>query len=116
MPILTSEEEKIKLTRKKEFKDAAMKFKGVYLSSLALGLKVGGLSLAGVILLYLIAKWIFRWDLFYETDLEYALIFSVVAFIFLFVVFLCIVVAIILFNTKHKRNTKYSTVNDTRGG
>ena len=116
MPILTSEEEKIKLTRKKEFKDAAVKFKGVYLSSLILGLKVGGISLAGVILLYLIAKWIFRWDLFYETDLEYASMFRFITFVFLFVVFLCIVVAIILFRTKHKRNTKYSTVNDTRGG
>ena len=116
MPILTNEEEKIKQTRKKEMKDVALKFKDDYLSSLILGLKVGGLSLVGVIVLYLIAKWIFRWDLFYETDLKYASIFLFITFVFLFVVFLCIVVAIILFRTKHKRNTKYSTVNDTRGG
>ena len=99
MSILTDEEEKIKSIRKKEIKDASIKFKGYYLSSLFLGLKVGVLSLAAVIILYLVAKWVFRWDLFYETDLEYSSI------------FLCIVVAIILFNTKHKRNTKYDNDN-----
>ena len=116
MPILTNEEEKIKLTEKKEMKDAIRKYKKDYLSSLVLGLKVGGLSLAGVIILYLIVKLIFKWDLFYETDLKYASIFLFITFVFLFVVFLCIVVAIILFNTKHKRNTKYPTANSTRGG
>ena len=111
MSILTDEEEKIKSIRKKEIKDASIKFKGYYLSSLFLGLKVGVLSLAAVIILYLVAKWVFRWDLFYETDLEYSSIFLFITFVFMFVVFLCIVVAIILFNTKHKRKTKYDNDN-----
>ncbi|MGN0470860.1 MAG: hypothetical protein ACI4GV_08100 [Acutalibacteraceae bacterium] len=107
MPILTSEEEKQIATQKAEMKSTLSKFKSDYLSSLFLGIKVGGVSLAFLVLIYFIAKYIFSWDLFYETDLNYSAIFMLIAAIFFAVVILCIIVAVILFNTKHRRNTKY---------
>lgn len=107
MPILTSEEQKLKSEHQKEFKFAIQKFWQDYLSSLSIGVKVGGIALISSIAIYLIGKFVFRWDLFYETDLNYTLIFLLITIIFLVIVVLCIIVAIILFNTKHKRNTKY---------
>ena len=95
------------IERKKDFRDARKKFLQDYLSSLSIGAKVGGIALIASIALYLIAKFAFRWDLFYETDLNYTLIFLLITIIFIVIVVLCIFVAIILFNTKHKRNTKY---------
>lgn len=107
MSILTSEEERLKNDHRNELKNIISKFKDAFVSSLLIGLKMGGISLAVVIVIYLVAKWIFRWDLFYETDLRYSSIFLFITSLFIIIVFLCIIVAIILFNTKHKRNTKY---------
>jgi len=107
MPILTSEEQNLKMKRKQEIMGAITQFRKQYISSMLWGLKIGGISLGTVIVLYFLAKLIVRWDLFYETDLDYDLVFLTFAGICLFIVIICIVVAVILFNTKHKRKTKY---------
>ena len=107
MPILTLEEENLKMKRRQEIMEAIDQFRQQYFSSMLWGLRIGGGSLGVIIVLYFFAKWIFRWDLFYETDLDYELVFLILAIISLLIVIICIVVAVILFNTKHKRKTKY---------
>lgn len=116
MPILTSEEEKQKSNRKQELKSVILKFRDDYLSSFLIGIKVGGLFLASAIIIYLVAKLGFKWDLFYETDLKYSSIFLFITAMFFIIVILCIIVAVILFNTKHKRNTKYRNSDNNTGG
>ena len=77
------------------------------MASFLLGIKAGGILIGVLIILYLAAKFIFRWDLFYETDLNYAVIFLVLTIVFAVLVLICILIAVILYNNKHKRSTKY---------
>lgn len=108
MPILTSEEEKQLLDKKNERKKTIGKFKDDYLLSFMIGIRIGGITLGAAIVIYLTAKWLFKWDLFYETDLKYSSIFLAITIIFMVLVVICWFVAFILYNTKHKRNTKYT--------
>lgn len=115
MSIRTSEEEKNLLERRNERKEAIKKYKNDFMSFFIMGIKSGSVALGAVIIIYLIAKWLFNWDLFYETDLDYTSIVFVVVIIFLVMVVLCCVIAFILYNTKHRRNTKYKTIDGGAG-
>lgn len=110
MSIRTSEE-KLLLEKRNEQKQAVEKFKSDFISSFVIGFKIGGIGLILLVVVYLVAKILFNWDLFYETDLEYTDIVFALAVVFLFVVGLSCLVAFILYNTKHSRNTKYKGVN-----
>lgn len=112
MSIRTSEEEKFLSEKRNERKQAIEKFKSDYISSFVIGFKIGGVGLVLVIIVYLVAKLLFNWDLFYETDLEYTDIVLALVVVFLFVIGLSCLVAFILYNTKHSRNTKYKGVNE----
>ena len=112
MAIRTSEEEKLLSEKRSERKQAIKKYGSDFLSSFLIGIKAGGIGLVLVIVVYLMAKLLFKWDLFYETDLEYTAIVLVVTIIFFIMVVLCCFIAFILYNTKHTRNTKYKTVNE----
>lgn len=109
MSVRTSEEEKNLSEKKNERKKAFQKFKVDFISSFLIGIKIGGIILGIAILIYLGAKWLLKWDLFYETDLKYSSILLIITIIFSIIVFLCCFVAWILYNTKHRRNTKYKT-------
>lgn len=112
MAIRTSEEEKLLSEKRNERKQAIKKYGSDFLSSFLIGIKAGGIGLAIVIVAYLVAKFLFNWDLFYETDLEYTAIIFVVTIIFFVLVLLCCFIAFILYNTKHTRGTKYKSVNE----
>lgn len=81
------------------------------MSSLFIGIKIGGTAMIIAILLYLAAKWLLKWDLFYETDLKYPYIVLIITIMFFVIALLCFFVAFILYNTKHRRNTKYKEDN-----
>ncbi|MBK6088551.1 hypothetical protein [Ruminococcus difficilis] len=108
MAIRTEEEEKRLSEKRSNRKKAFAKFREDFMASFLLGIKAGGILTGALIVLYLAAKFIFRWDLFYETDLNYAAIFLVLTIVFAFLVLICIMIAVILYNNKHKRNTKYT--------
>ena len=110
MSIRTAEEEKRILEKQTDRKRAFLKFREDFMTSFLLGIKVGGILTLSIIVLYLIAKWIFKWDLFYETDLNYSTIVFVLAVFFAALILLCVIIAFILYNNKHKRNTKYTSV------
>lgn len=110
MSIRTSEEEKLLLERRNERKQAIKKFKSDFISSFFIGLKIGVIGLGLIVVAYLVAKLLFNWDLFYETDLEYTDIVFAIMVVFFIMVALCCFVAFILYNTKHIRNTKYKDV------
>ncbi len=112
MSIRTSEEEKLLLEKRNERKQAIKKYGSDFLSSFLIGIKAGGIGLALLVVAYLVAKLLFKWDLFYETDLEYTAIVFAVTIIFFAMVVLCCVIAFILYNTKHTRNTKYKAFNE----
>ena len=64
MPILTNEEEKQLLDRRNEQKKAIEKFKDDFIFSFLVGIRMGGIALGAAIVVYLTAKWVFKWDLF----------------------------------------------------
>ena len=109
MAIRTSEEEKRIQQKRLNFKTAFRKFRDMFFISFRLGIKFGGILLAVLIAAYVIAKFLFRWDLFYETDLNYPAIAIILAAIFSVLMIACIIVSIVLYKNKHSRNTKYAT-------
>ena len=108
MAIRTDEEEKRLSEKRSDRKKAFVKFRDDFMASFLLGIKAGGIITAAVIVIYLAAKFIFRWDLFYETDLNYPAIMLIMAILFAVLIIICVIIAVILYNNKHKRNTKYA--------
>ncbi len=107
MSVLSSAEEKKRREIKEERRQALEKTVQYMASSFLIGIKFGGIMFLAAIVAYFIAKYLLQWDLFYETDVNYpSLCFKVVAFLLIILV-LCWLGAFILYNTKHKRNTKY---------
>lgn len=107
MSLRTSEEEKLLSERKDERKKVFQKFKSDFLYSFLIGIRMGAIILVAVIIIYLIAKYLLNWDLFYETDLDYdSIVFVFTIMLFALTALFCSI-AFILYNTKHKRNTKY---------
>lgn len=107
MSVLTSAEEKKRQEIKDERRQALEKTVQFMASSFLVGIKLGGFMLLTAIVVYFFAKYLLQWDLFYETDVKYpSLCFKAVVFL-LVIMILCWIGAFILYNTKHKRNTKY---------
>lgn len=107
MPILTSLEEKRKKELQEERKQTLVKFFEYLKASFFIWIKIGAVITCAFILLYLIATFLFKWDLFYETGLDFKAIFFAVFIFFIMAVVICWLVAFFLYNTKHRRNTKY---------
>ena len=106
MSIMSSDEKQKKSERKEERAQAFKKFKEDMKASFCVWIKLDIAISVGIILLYLMATFILKWDLFYETDLKYGIL-LVISVSFAGLVFVCWGVARFLYKTKHKRNTKY---------
>lgn len=107
MAVITSAEEKIQQDRKEERRQTLAKFWQYFRRSFLFGIKVGAALLLIVILAYCCAKYIFKWDLFYETDVKYSLLCLIAFAALLVIMFVCWVGGFVLYNTPHTRNTKY---------
>ncbi|MBD5111499.1 MAG: hypothetical protein HDT42_03055 [Ruminococcaceae bacterium] len=116
MSIISSAEERKLRELKAERKQIFIKFAQDLKSSFIIWIKLGGIISGVLILAYLFAKFVMKWDLFYETDLKYSKIFFAVFIFFLLSVIVCWLVAFLLYNTKHKRNTRYKDTGIGRGG
>jgi len=112
MPIMTSADERKMRELKEERKQTIIKFAQDIKASFKIWVKVGGIATGMLILAYLFARFVIEWDLFYETDLKYSTIFFLVFLFFVFSVIACWLVAFFLYNTKHRRNTKYKDIAD----
>jgi len=107
MAAFINNKERELLERKTERKKTFKELTGHYLKSFVLGVKIAGITMAVVILIYLLLKFLGDWDLFYETDVDYLSLFFAMGIFFGGIVIICLLVAFWLFNNKHKRNTKY---------
>ncbi len=87
------------------------KFREDFLSSFKIWIKIGCIGSAAVILLYIFLRFVLNWDLFYETDINYPLIFLVACILLVSLIFVCWLGASFLYNTQHRRNTKYRGIN-----
>ena len=116
MPIMNSAEERRQNELKEEQKQTLAKFFDDFKTSFLIWIRVGGISVAVMIIVYLIAKVAYSWDLFYESDLEFQSIFFAVFVFFTVAIFSCWFIAFFLYNTKHKRNTKYKVIENSQGG
>lgn len=116
MPVLTSVEERKLQEQKEERKQTLIKFTYDFKTSFLIWIKISGIVALAAVLVYLISKFIFRWDILYETDLPVSSIFLAAFFMFVFSVIACWLVAFFLYNTKHRRNTKYKPLDVGRGG
>lgn len=116
MPVMTSLEERQQKELQEERKQTLVKFFEDLKTSFLIWIKIGAAITGAFILLYLIATFLFKWDLFYETDLDFKTIFFAVFIFFIIAVVACWLVAFFLYNTKHRRNTKYKTQDVGRGG
>lgn len=108
MPIMSSAEEQKKSELKGERIQTLKKFAEDIKASFLVWIKIGSLVSGLLILLYLSTKFILKWDLFYETDLKYSTILFIMFILLLVLVIACWFVAFFLYNTKHKRNTRYN--------
>lgn len=115
MPVISSAEERKQRELKAERMQTFIKFAQDLKASFMIWIKVGGVISGSLILVYLFAKFVISWDLFYETDLKYSTIFFVIFIFFLLSVVACWLIAFLLYNTKHKRNTKYRDSEIGRG-
>ena len=116
MPLMSGAEERQKLDLKEERKQTLLKFWQDLKASYLIWIRIGGIITGALILVYLFTRFVIKWDLFYETDLKYSTIFFIIFVIFLVSVGLCGLGAYFLYNTKHKRNTKYKDQDIGRGG
>ncbi len=116
MPMLTSEEERKKQERSAELRLTFRKFFEDFLTSFKIWIKIAGILDGILIIGYLFARFIVRWDAFYETQLDFTVIFFLIALFFLIILISCWLVAFFLYNTHHRRNTKYKTYDVGRGG
>jgi len=95
---------------KRERRQTLMKFAQDLKVSFKIWIKGGGILTAAIILAYLFARFVL------ETDLRYSSIFFAVFVFFVLSVAICWLVAFILFNTKHRRNTRYKERVRIQGG
>lgn len=116
MSVLTSAEERKLQEQKEERKQTMIKFTYDFKTSFLIWIKISGIVVLATVLLYLISKFVFYWDILYETDLPVSSMFLVAFFMFVFSVIVCWFVAFFLYNTKHRRNTKYKVLDVGRGG
>ena len=116
MPIMNSAEERRQNELKEERKQTLAKFFDDFKTSFIIWIRIGGITVGVMILIYLFAKIAYSWDLFYESDLEFQSIFFAVFIFFTVAIAACWFIAFFLYNTKHKRKTKYKTGENSQGG
>lgn len=116
MPIISNSEDNTQQSIKNERKETLIKFFSDFRVSFLIWIKIGGIAVGGIIILYLLARFIFKWDILYETNVNYSTVFLVVAIGFIISIIACWFVAFFLYNTKHHRGTKYKPLDIGRGG
>ena len=111
MAVTTNSEELKFRDEKDERRKTLRKFREDFFASFRIWIKIGCICSVAVILLYVFLRFVLKWDLFYETDLNYPLIFLVVCILLVILIFVCWLGASFLYNTQHRRNTKYRVIN-----
>lgn len=109
MPLLTSAEERRQQEQKEERKQTLRNFALDMKSSFKIWIKVAGIVSAVLIVGYLISRFAFKWDLLYETETDYRNLFFWGFKISVGAVVVCWGIALWLYNTKHRRKTKYKS-------
>lgn len=90
-----------------ELKLIFRKFSKNFWNHFIFGLKVIGIFSALIILIYIVFK-IAGFDFLYETNLQLSSSLGIIFVLFIMLVLVFIFMAFLLFNTKHRRNTKYT--------
>ena len=116
MRILTSAEERKLRELKEERRQTLKRFAMDFRTSFLIWIKISGVITIAAILIYLVAKHLFSWDIFYEMNLDFSSIFMLSFLLFLLSVAACWLVALFLYNTRHRRNTNYKPIGSGRGG
>lgn len=116
MSTMYSAEESKLNEQKAERKQTLIKFAQDLKVSFLIWIKIGGIISGGIVLAYLFTRFIMGWDLFYETDLNYILIFLMITILFFVSVCFCWFGAFFLYNTKYRRPNKYKEQEIGRGG
>jgi len=112
MPVLSSAEEKKQQETKEKRRQTLLTFVHDIKTSFSVWIKLGGFIFGFLSVAYLFAKFVLKWDLFYETDVKYPTILFWLGLAFVGFMIACWVVAFIYYNKPHKRNTKYNNYVD----
>ena len=116
MPINSNSEDNTQQIINNERKETLIKFFSDFKVSFLIWIKIGGIVVGGIIILYLLARFVLKWDILYETNVKYSTVFFFVAIGFIISIIACWLVAFFLYNTKHPRGTKYKPLDIGRGG
>jgi sterol desaturase/sphingolipid hydroxylase (fatty acid hydroxylase superfamily) len=116
MPMIANAEERKQDGIQNSWKKTLLKFFTDFKVTFLIWIKIAGILSGIVILLYLVAKFILNWDVLYETNVNFTAVFLGVAIGFILAMIACWLVAFFLYNTKHRRNTKYKLMDIGRGG
>ncbi len=116
MPVLSNSEDRNHQVVENEHKETLIKFFSDFKTSFLIWIKIGGIAMGSVILLYLFARFILKWDILYETNVNFSTGFFIVAMGSIISIIACWLVAFFLYNTKHRRTTKYKSLDIGRGG
>ena len=109
MPLLTSAEERRQQEKKEEKRQTLRNFALDMKSSFKIWIKVIGAASLLLIAVYLFLRFVLKWDLLYETEMDYRKLFYVCFGISAGAVIVCWLGALWLYNTKHRRKTKYKS-------
>ncbi len=116
MPVIFNLEEKSQDKIHNSKIETFNKFFSDFKVSFLIWVKIGGILSGSIILIYLIARFVVSWDILYETNVDFAAIFLGLTIGFTLAILACWFVAFFLYNTKHRRNTKYKPLDIGRGG
>lgn len=113
MPLLTSAEERRQQEKKEEKRQTLRNFALDMKSSFKIWIKVIGAASLLLIAVYLFLRFVLKWDLLYETEMDYRKLFYACFGISAFAVMVCWGVAYLLYKTQHRRKTKYKNYGES---
>ena len=113
MPLLTSAEERRQQESKEDRKQTLRNFALDMKSSFKIWIKVAGVVSLLLIVGYLFSRFVLKWDLLYETEMDYRKLFFSCFEIATGAVIVCWLGALWLYNTKHRRKTKYKNYGES---
>lgn len=107
MSIRTREEERERREQRIEREEILGKFAGEMFKMFKIWIRMDALFMVILMLVYLFLVFVRDWDFFYDTDIKGTTIFLLLFTGSSMAVIVCGLVALFLYNTKHKRDTKY---------
>lgn len=94
------------LTLESFFKDSVNETLKRYLKFF---LRIGSLVILSVVCLYLILKFLFKWDVLYEKNFPFRTVFFSCCIIFFVLSLSTFIISFVLYNNKYVRHTKYTS-------